>query len=52
MADPILKFPPEQKGSPPDAEDKNCRGAAPPVDGGHAALSPRRCCSWCCRWWR
>ena len=40
MADPILKFPPEQKGTPTPRPEAR-RRAAPPPDGRHAALPPR-----------
>ena len=40
MADPVLKFPPEQKGQPAQPRHEGRRRAAPPADGRHAALSP------------
>ena len=41
MADPVLKFPPEQKGSPARrAAPETRRRTAPPPDGRHAPLPP------------
>ncbi len=41
MADPVLKFRPSRRTIPRrSAPAKDCRGAAPPPDGRHAALSP------------
>ena len=40
MADPVLKFPPEQKGDPGKPPQESRHRSAPPADGGPAALSP------------
>ena len=52
MADPVLKFPPEQKGNPPSIRAKKI--AAQPRRRLMAGLRRyrRTLCWWCCRWWR